>query len=186
MIIGIVGKIGSGKSTCVKFIKNNYNQYNIYVFSCDEIAKKIIEDNPKKFNFLLVNLNDFFTNDLLQKKIREDFHPIVFDNIKKCINNKINKNDKQLFIIESALPNEQMYKICDKIICIKSSDEHILNRLIASRNYTESKVQMIYSSQKYYEKFYDKADYVVINNGKERDFLNSVKEVIDEICIVCK
>ena len=90
MVFGIVGKIGSGKSEIVKYLKDEYNAIS---FSCDEIAKKIIKENGLK----IYNSEEVFTNTNLQERIRAELHPIVFQRINENINNF--KNNQNCFLL---------------------------------------------------------------------------------------
>lgn len=253
MVLGIVGKIGSGKSAVVKYLQE---EYGAIAFSCDEVAKEIMKEE----NFNVADSEEIFINENFSEKIRIELHPKVFsrifeninilynfleenalDNnenkedisilekklninifsnilnknnflnyyedkeiIKNYKNNKIVINEKNenilkkynfkkknefysiLIIIESALPSDDMFKICDKIIYIDSPYEDRVCRLKESRNYTEEKIKLIYDSQAYYEKFYDRADYKVMNDASKDDLRNKIKEVIDEIYIASK
>ena len=190
MVIGVVGKIGSGKSAVVKYFKNNCSGFNVVELSCDDIAKELLEDPNLKFNFKNVRAYDFFTNDIYQQEVREKFHPLVFNKIKNMIEQYKSSVDAKgkntLFIIESALPSALMYEMCDKVIYIKSSFDNSHMRLAKSREYSENQSKVIYDSQKYYEKFYNMADYIIDNNGTKEDFIKKIDEVKDEICIICK
>lgn len=192
MVLGIIGKVGSGKSTVVKYLQKEYRA--IY-FSCDKIAKLIITE--KKINLNNFNPGELFTNKNIQEEVRTVLHKEVFNRISLYIsilmnecnkNNFLNKNNQsELFIIiESALPNDDMFKMCDKMIYIKSSFEDRAERLQSSREYTIEKTKLISDAQDYYEKFYDRADYCIDNSGTKEDFLKKVKEVIDEVYIVSK
>jgi len=91
-----------------------------------------------------------------------------------------------LIIIESALPSDDMFKICDNMIYIDSPYKDRVNRLKETRDYSEEKIKLIYDSQAYYEKFYDRADYKIMNDGTKEALVNKVKEVMDEIYIASK
>ncbi|MBR0038860.1 MAG: dephospho-CoA kinase [Lachnospiraceae bacterium] len=218
MVLGIVGKIGSGKSTAIEYIKKNYDAI---VFSCDEIAKDIIEKGETDYEPGFAG--EIFINEKKQEECRTILHPLVFrriyGNICKIMNennfnnisNKNNRNAKKteklennkglfepsrikenfknknnLILIESALPSDEMYKMCDKVIYIDSSFEDRVKRLKESRDYSEAKTKLIYNSQEYYEKYYNMADYKIYNNGTKEELEEKVKEVLDEIYITCK
>lgn len=178
MVFGIVGKIGSGKSEIVKYLKDEYNAIS---FSCDEIAKKIIKENGLK----IYNSEEVFTNTNLQEKIRTELHPLVFKRINENINNFKNKSEL-LFIIESALPSDNMFSICDKVIYVDSPYDMRVDRLKSSRGYDENKIKQIYDSQKYYDRFYDRADFKIDNSGTIDDLINRIEGVMNEIYIVGK
>lgn len=261
MVLGIVGKIGSGKSTAIEYVKKNYDSI---VFSCDDIAKDIMEKGENDYNPGFAG--EIFINEKKQEECRTILHPIVFrricenicrienennfpnknnhingeftkspyytnsnefsrintndlnySNLKCCsksnecnysefqcdnynkkenlnennfINNNNFKNEKnfteKLIIIESALPSDEMYKMCDKVISIDSPYEDRVKRLKESRDYPESKTKLIYDSQEYYEKYYNKADYKIHNKGTKEELEEKIKEVLNEIYITCK
>ena len=264
MVLGIVGKIGSGKSTAIEYIKKNYDAI---VFSCDEIAKDIMEKGETDYDPGYAG--EIFINEKKQEECRTLLHPLVlkriYENIHKILNennfknfsnknnqnendigdfskkysnfelnridlnnenknnsilsgktqcqsikesndkylnyvnkennmNYLNKNNskneknflEKIIIIESALPNDEMYKMCDKVIYIDSPYEDRVKRLKESRDYTESKTKLIYDSQAYYEKYYNKADYKIYNNGTKEELEKKVNEVLNEIYITCK
>ncbi|MBP3200832.1 MAG: dephospho-CoA kinase [Lachnospiraceae bacterium] len=187
MIIGIVGKVGSGKTACTEYLKK---KYNAIVFSCDKIAKEIIDN--RETDYIPLPSGIFFRNEIAQMECRKIIHPLVFDKIKKHINNlenDVKTNDEKtetLIVIECALPNDTLYEICDKIICITNSYEDKLKLLNETRGYSNEAVKLIYDSQKYYDKYYNKSDYFIINNGSVIDLENKLKEVIDEIYFIRK
>ncbi len=49
MVLGIVGKIGSGKSYLVKYMVGRFKDSDIKVFSCDDIAKDLIESGKTSY-----------------------------------------------------------------------------------------------------------------------------------------
>ena len=187
MILGIIGKVGSGKTVCVEYLEK---EYDAKVFSCDNIAKEIIGNNETDYIPLLPSI--FFSDEIAQKECREKIHPKVFNRIKKSIeiinNNDEHKNGNlgKLIVVECALPNETLYNICDKVIYIKNSFSDKLKLLKEKRGYSEEIIKLIYNSQNYYDEFYNKADYIIINDGTKQDLERKIKEVIDEVYIICK
>ena len=187
MILGIIGKVGSGKTVCVEYLEK---EYDAKVFSCDSIAKEIIDDYET--DYIPLPLSMFFRDEIAQKECREKIHPIVFNKIKKSIeiieNNEKLKNGNlgKLIVVECALPNESFYNICDIVIYIKNSFYDKLKLLKEKRGYSEEIIKLIYNSQNYYDEFYNKADYIIINDGTKLDLERKIKEVIDEIYIIRK
>lgn len=186
MVIGVVGKIGSGKSYFIEYVKDNYK--NVITFSCDTIAKKIMDSGESEYTGKDITPYIFFTNEAYQEEIRNKLHPIVFkkieDNIQKYKNDMM--HDNYIFLIESALPSDYMLELCDKLIYIKSDFFDNLARLKENRGYSDNQAKLIFDSQKFYEKFYDKADYIIDNNSNLNRFKDSIKEVMNEICIIRK
>ena len=76
--------------------------------------------------------------------------------------------------------------MCDKVIYIKNSYEDKVKLLKEKRDYDEETTKLIYDSQSFYDKYYDKADKIIINDGTKKDLERKLKEVMDEIYIVRK
>ena len=95
MVLGIVGKIGSGKSTIIEYIKKNYDAI---VFYCDDIAKDIMEKGETDYNPGFAG--EIFINEKKQEECRTILHPLVFRRINEIIcrikneNNFSNKNNQ--------------------------------------------------------------------------------------------
>lgn len=187
MVIGIIGKIGSGKSFCTRYLVKNYNAV---VISCDEIAKEIIENNET--DYVQTPPFVFFRSKEAQEECRSKIHTKVFEKIQIIINDihkdsKLNKSSNDILIaVECALPNNKLFDICDKVICIINSYQNKVNILKNTRDYSEETTKLIYDSQEYYDKYYNKADKIIINDGTKNDFENKIKEAIDEIYIIRK
>ena len=188
MVLGVVGKIGSGKSYFAKYVKNKFKNNHIMVYSCDDIAKELISSGKTSYDGGHISSYDFFTNIKFQDDARNILHPEVFSYIKKeIIKSKYKYHiDKSLYIIESALPSELMYDICDKAIYIRSLYNIIFDRLKLDRGYTDNQIKLIYESQKYYEEYYLMADYIIDNNGDLNKLNKDIDEVMDEICFICE
>ena len=79
MVIGVIGKVGSGKSAAVEFIER---EYKAIVFSCDEIAKDIIEkketfvseknNNNLKLAFEIKNKSEFSSSSSSSSSLGSD------------------------------------------------------------------------------------------------------------------
>ena len=96
-------------------------------------------------------------------------------------------NLNNLFVvIESALPSDLLYDMCDKVILIENSYDKKSTLLKNNRTYNEDLINNILKSQEFYEHYYNKADYKINNDGNIDRFYESVKEVIDEIYFTCK
>lgn len=187
MILGITGKVGSGKTACTEFLEK---EYNAKVFSCDKIAKEIIEN--KITDYIPISPIDFFNSDTAKEECKEKIHPLVFNRIIDYINklkkdNKdTNENNNKLLVIECALPNETFYDICDKVIYIENSFDDKIKLLKNKRGYSEEITKLIYNSQKYYDKYYKKADFIITNDTTKNELEKKIKEVVDEIYFIRK
>lgn len=181
MIVGIMGKVGSGKSEVTKLASECFGAK---IFICDDVAKEIMNEPNSPYKSIGDKL---FTDENEQEFIRTNFHNIVFNRIYENINKIQSKTsippEKQLFVIETALPNEQFIGLCYKTIFVYNDIKVKSKLLKENRKYTDEKIKQILASQKYYEKFYEKADYSIENNGSIEELLEKAYEVFDEICL---
>lgn len=177
LVLGVMGKVGSGKSTVIKIISDKYNTVS---FSADEVFKEM-QENGEFGDNIEINTK-LFLDTKLQEKIREEYHPKVFDKIKKNID-KIKKSDKEydFILVETALPSDKYLMMCDKTIYVENSDKIKSMRLMDGRNYTSTKIKNILDSQKYYEKYYKKADYKINNDTDKTDLIYKIDFVIKEM-----
>ena len=173
-ILGITGKIGSGKTTAVDIIKN---KYNVRILNLDDIAKIIIKE--KKIEFKLVEDSFLSSKDL--NFVKSTIHPIVWDKVKKEIKNLNNISDIDFVIIETALPSEVFFDICDNTICIDSKKN--IELLKSNRDYNDKRIKMILEEQKQYEAFYKLCDKFINNDYDKKEFINVILDSICEIYI---
>lgn len=177
IVLGVMGKVGSGKTSLINIIEEKYKTKK---FITDDVFKEMKENG--EFDCDIELNSKLFLDNKLQEKIRKEYHPKVFNKIKKEIEIlKENGEEYDFIVIETALPSDLFLSICDKTIYIENDERVKQMRLVNDRNYSISKIKNILDSQKYYEKFYKKADYKIENN---KDIINLKVEVgfiLDEI-----
>ena len=177
IVLGVMGKVGSGKTSLIKIIEE---KYKIKTFIADDVFKEMKENGEFDED---IDLNSrLFLDTKLQERIRKEYHPKVFNNIKKEIEIlKDNGKEYDFIVIETALPSDLFLSICDKTIYIENDEKVKQMRLMNDRNYSISKIKNILESQEYYEKFYKKADYKIINNNDIINLKVEVGFILDEI-----
>lgn len=178
MVIGITGGVGSGKSTVVDYV---VKATNADVILTDDLAKELTK--PGKDSYIKVIkefgndiLNDdktidrvklakiVFNDDKKLKLLNECIHPYVC----KYIEEYISHNKDKLIIIESALLFEtDIYNLCDETWYICASKENKIERLKASRGYSDEKIEFIMASQKDDNFFKEKSNIVIKNDDIE-------------------
>ena len=170
MVIGISGKAGSGKTT----LSNMFvEKYSLIKLDCDDIAKEL----QTKLGFKINVDNNGFIDDKEQKRIIDEFHPLVWNEIESQLEKQTerNKESKESIdcVIETALPSDRFFDIVDISFCIKS--DYSKDRMKQSRIYSDQKIEAIIKSQKAYNKYYDKCDFIITNN-------ENIHTAFDKIC----
>lgn len=181
MIIGIIGGIGSGKSTVSEYLEE---KYGYLLLKSDDIAKEIMNSDKevieelkgafgneiygedgcidkKKYAAILYNdeKNRILSNSII--------HPACWKEVRRRISDKImDEGGKECnIIIETALPSDTLSSVCDEIWFIYADPEERISRLIESRGYTREYAENIISKQLSYNSFMEYADRLINNGG---------------------
>ncbi|WP_107682023.1 dephospho-CoA kinase, partial [Mycoplasma mycoides] len=129
MIIGIYGKIGSGKT----YISNKFINFHpeFKIINADDVSKKMLENQEIKSKLFEIDNNiirddkvdkkylrkTLFTNKKLKQQVDSLLWPLISKQIQKEIKNNPNTN----YIIEAALLFELNLTNLDLIVKVKSS-----------------------------------------------------------------
>lgn len=193
-IIGITGGIGSGKSTVLAYMEE---QYHAYILQTDQIAHKLQEPGQICYK----KIKNLFGKDILQEDGRIDraklgnlvfsdreklnllnqiIHPEVKTYVKKEIQHAQTEGI-ELVLIESALLLEDHYEeLCDELWYIYAKEDVRIQRLKDSRNLKEEKIRRIMDSQAEEQVFRSVCDVMIDNSElfcKTREQIeNAMKE----------
>ncbi|WKC76254.1 dephospho-CoA kinase [Borreliella valaisiana] len=137
LIIGITGRIASGKDTVSKIISNKYGFCEINVDKLghlvlrekkEEIVKifgqKILNTKNEIDRLLIRNL--VFNDGKELKKLESISHPIILNKIKKIL---IQNQSTKILINAALLFKINLEKFCNYIIVVKAKTPIIKNRL---------------------------------------------------------
>ena len=186
MIIGIMGGVGSGKSTVLDYLEK---QYNAYVIQSDLVAKEIMKKGHNVCREVLAQFPDADNNGNIDSKKLAD---IVFGDkqqLKKLnsithpgtvseINQRINGSSADVIVVESALLiGSGIEKSCDELWFVYCDQQKRIDRLIDSRGYSRKKALDIINSQPSDEEYNFYADEFIDNT----DSYEHTKEQIDFI-----
>ena len=177
MIIGITGGIGSGKSTIAKeFVKRGFQLYDT-----DAEAKRlIVEDSGLRTDLsaLLgsdVYEGDVYRTDLVAQRVFQD--PDLLCRLNALVHPAVRRDIEHTccrlpvacgLIIESALLFEAgLDDLCDKTVCVTAPEEVRIARTMARDGVTEDKVRARIAAQMPEQERAQKADIVLVNDGKE-------------------
>ena len=175
--VAITGGIGTGKTT----ISSMFSDNGVPVFNSDDIAKEIMNKNSLLRNEIITAFGDkaydenklnreyisdlVFNNETLLKKINSIVHPYVTEEF----NSWIEKQESKYIIYESAIIFEnQAEDFFDKIICITSSEENVISRIIKRNNFSVDKIKSIINKQLPNDVKIQKSDYVIENTNTSK------------------
>ena len=170
--VAITGGIGVGKTT----VSNLFKKMGIPVFNSDVIAKEIMSSNHALKNQIIEvfgqnayennKLNRSYLSNAIfnDRNLLEKMNSIVHPYVAKEFNSWIEKQESKYIIYESAIIFEnQAEDSFDKIICVTSSEEDIISRIIKRNNFSVDKIKSIINMQLPNDVKIQKSDYVIEN-----------------------
>ncbi|ACK74733.1 dephospho-CoA kinase [Borreliella burgdorferi] len=195
LIIGVTGRIASGKDTVSKIISNKYGFYEINADKLghsvlhekkEEIVKifgqKILNTKNEIDKLLLRNL--VFNDNKELKKLESVSHPVILSKIKKIL---IQNQSTKIIINAALLFKMNLEKLCDYIIVLKAKNSIIKNRLSYSiPNIDSNMINKILKIQKdiFFEKNIINLKIINIINNKnyaylEKEIEKKMQEIIN-------
>lgn len=192
-IIGITGGIGTGKSTVLNFLKQ---EYNAYIVEADRLAHELMLPGEAAYR----QITDIFGTAILStdgtidrnrlgtivfgdaealRKLNAVIHPAVKQHILQDIEARKKEGNVKYYVIEAALLIEDGYKtICDELWYIYTEREERIRRLIAGRGGSREKWEHVIGNQSSDDYYHANCDYV-IDNGRGFEYtINIVKELL--------
>ncbi len=183
MIIGITGKIGSGKSTVAKFFRKK----GFKIINVDKIGHKLLEPDMPTYKLLQRFLPILFDSESSQLKSRHEIAKIIFTNrnilqtynniihpyltyaVVKIIEQKLSEN----LVIDAALLFQlNLHNKCNKIIYVCTKKD------VARKRISHPLFDKIWNNQKNIDKSAELADFIIENNSTIEDLYNKVEKSI--------
>lgn len=194
-IIGITGGVGSGKTTVLRILKE---EYGAKVLVADEIGHEVFDPGNKVYPEIISRFGEKIDRGTLAKIIFQDekekeyinslVHPYVLDRIREEINTweSNNKDPKGIIVIETALMFESgCDKMCDEVWGILTEKRIRIQRLMDTRGYTKEHAEAIIHSQIPDEEYRKYCDQIVENNGTPEELSEKIRQVIEDAWKVC-
>ena len=181
-MLGITGGVGSGKSTVLDILKNDYGAF---IISCDEVARGLQKRGGKCFADIVALFGEqilrpdgepdrsriadlVFADPELLGRLEQIVHPAVKREIQSMAENAGNG----LIVIESALLLLAGYDtVCRKIWYVYASEIVRRARLRSSRGYTDERISRMFAAQESEDWYRSRADYVIDNDSAGFDGL---------------
>ena len=185
LTIGVTGGVGAGKSTVLNYIKDNYRAE---IILADDYGNKVKEPGEECYakivellgEGILSSPNGFidrekmagaiFADEELRRKVNYIIHPAVIQKILEDVEKIRTGGRIDYCLIEAALLIESgLYREFDKLMYIYADENVRRKRLIASRGYSDEKIDSIMATQLSDEEFRSYADVVIDNSGDSRE-----------------
>ncbi len=193
MIIGVVGKIASGKSTVCNYIQNHVEDSEI--IDVDSAAKTIYCEEPSVVEEIMscfgetvcskkgkLNYNRLASMIFSSKKALDRINEIMFPKIENKIGKILDeKKNRNCLIIDAAiLFDSKLYKYCDHIIWVKAERERCCKRLSSICDLDDEQINTRIDGQVINIKE-ELVDFVIENNSTMQDLVDNVKKIVELI-----
>jgi len=186
-VLGITGGVGAGKSTVLDYLEN---RCGAFLIKCDDIAAQLQKKGQPCYAPMVELFGEecvaedgeldrgkiaarVFQDPVLRKKLNRIVHPAVKAQVKELIA----ESTSALAVIEAALLLDDHYdEVCDEIWYVYADEETRRSRLKASRNYSDERIDHMFSSQRSDASFRELCDEVIDNSS---DLLKNTYGQID-------
>ena len=186
MIIGVMGGVGSGKSTVLNYLENNYEAN---IIEADKVAKEVMLPGNDVYNEIVKTFPEVIVdNKIDSKKLAEivfndkeqleKLNSITHPGAVKEIISRIKSSKKRIIVVESAiLLGSGVEQYCDELWFVFCNRDTRIKRLMQIRGYSKEKCISVIESQPADEEYNKGADEFIDNSYSEEN----TREQIDLI-----
>ena len=187
-VIGVTGNIGSGKTLVLKMLK----KMGFLTFSLDGYVHSLINKNKSVIEGITHNFpecvekgmisrkllaNKVFSNNGSMLVLERIITPYTEQKI-KYLSDQVRKNRNRSIVMEVPLLFERKREIYfDKIICLYSSTNTMLKRVMNRCNMDEKKFYAIINNQLDKNEVKSQVDYLICNENRHY-LLKFIKKII--------
>ena len=184
LIIGLVGKISSGKSLALE----TFSSLGCYTISSDEIVhelykqKEVVNRINKLFSLSFkdeINLKELREYITIHKEDKKKLERLIHPLVKKEIINRIKFNKNPLIVVEVPLLFKAHYEdLFDSIIVIDIPADLQLARL-KERNPLSAEALLEINKDNMIEENKNKAEFLVLNDSSKSVFIKNIKNIFN-------
>ncbi len=182
IVLGITGRIGTGKTT----VLNELKKKGFKTLNADKIAKKELEKKREK-------IKEKFGQEVVEKKgvQHKKLAKLVFNNKKKLkelnelihplVRKKIEEELKGRKFVAVEIPllfETRMQNLCDKVLVVTAKKEKIIQR---NKKMNKKEIEKRMKNQMNSKEKKRKADFVLENNGNLKELQEKINELIKKI-----
>jgi len=191
-VIGLYGGAGSGKSEAARYLKE---KYGAYIIKADELGHRLYSKNQPGYNAIVricgkgvldadrqINYpklaDTLFKEPSLLHQVNKAIHPMVYAKTRELISAYKTRKKRGMIFFEAALLPDRDLDFIDENWYIHSDISDRSERMIKTRDYSESKISSVISNQPAEERYRAFCDYVVENNQTIKELEENIDEAV--------
>ena len=193
--VALTGGIGTGKSTASKIL----NDLGAFIFDADKEAKNILKNNETvqseliaEFGTDIMSGDEKIDNNKLariafqdqdhQLRLNSIIHPYVFQEIDKNFDDVLEKGAYDIFVVDAALIYESGADThMDYVIVITALLQIRMERALKRESLTRDEILKRMDLQWSEEEKIALSDFVIHNDGTEKELLASVTDIYNKL-----
>uniref|UniRef100_A0A7C5Z5X8 Dephospho-CoA kinase n=1 Tax=Caldicellulosiruptor owensensis TaxID=55205 RepID=A0A7C5Z5X8_9FIRM len=190
-VLGITGKMGSGKSTISSILAQNYGfkvidvdkEYHILLEENEELKKKLTDvfgeeililgriDRNRLRNLVTVDSSRF---DVLNKIT----HRFIFERINYLV---LEVFKEYPTVIDAALLFEiGLHKLCSIVWFVEAEEDILVERIIKRNGWSENEIKSFLERQKILDSYKNLANRVIVNNFNVEELKRVIEKSLKE------
>lgn len=196
MVIGMAGGVGSGKSTVLSIMEQ---EYPVQICMADELGHAALEQGTEAY----VAVVAAFGEEILRGDGRVDrnvlsdivyrdgeklsvLNGIIHPYVKKEICRQIDQCPPgRLFVLETAILFESgCDELCDEVWGVITEDEIRVRRLMESRGYTREKAESIMKKQLGNGELAKRCQRLIVNDGDREELRRQISTYTNEVVAI--
>ena len=193
MIIGVMGGVGSGKSTVLNYLENNYEAN---IIEADKVAKEVMLPGNDVYNEIVKTFPEVIVDNRIDskklaeivfndKEQLEKLNSITHPGAVKEIVSRIKSSKNRIIVVESAiLLGSGVEQYCDELWFVFCNRDTRIKRLIQTRGYSKEKCISVIESQPADEEYNKGADEFIDNSYSEENTREQIDLILNTIACI--
>lgn len=196
MVIGMAGGVGSGKSTVLSIMEQ---EYPVQICMADELGHAALEQGTEAYGAVVAAFGEEVLRgdgrvdrNVLSDIVYRDgeklsvLNGIIHPYVKKEIRRRIDQCPSgRLFVLETAILFEAgCDELCDEVWGVITEDEIRIRRLMESRGYTREKAESIMKKQMGNGELARRCQRLIVNDGDWEELRRQISTYANEVVAI--
>ena len=196
MVIGMAGGVGSGKSTVLSIMEQ---EYPVQICMADELGPAALEHGTEAYEAVVTAFGEDILcgsgridRNLLSDIVYQEgeklavLNGIIHPYVKKEIHKQIEQcSPDRMFILETAILFETgCDELCDEVWGVITKDEIRIRRLMESRGYTREKAEYIMKNQMGNGELAKRCNRLIVNDGDREELRRQIRTYMIEVVAI--